>query len=628
MHLRPSFFNTKWKLRGLWALPVLLLSALAILYITLLIQVGQVTVTLGNLLAQPLLILLNLLPILTVLVLLWAATNNPFLAASLTSIIFHLMSLVNRIKIEARYDPFLPSDFTLLGEAMTATGEYKLDLHVPIIIGIVLFALALGFFAWKCRFEKPKALVRIVAAVLVPALLVGGLFTLYPDKNVYSKLCRKAEGVSEYNVPTVFDGLGFPYCFLHNINLYPVYRPESYSVREARAWAEQPATNDTQPKVNVIFVQAEAFSDIMRDEAFGWDFAENPLLLYDLVADGPQAISGHIIVSNYGAGTANTEFDIVTGMPTTMIAEGNTSAFRVVHRKTPSLERVLMAHGYEDYFMHPGKRWFYNRLNVYDYFGFTRQMYDDEFDSSLKKGNYISDKAFGDRLMQIMTDHAARSEAPLALFSVTIQNHQAYPYSKYPFQVAAAKFSREVSDETMETISVYAEGIRDTSKLLMDLTTFFDAQEDPTVVVFWGDHLPALGKNFSVYHDLGMDIGYETTLQGTLNTYMTPFTVWGNRAFCEDYDMAQVRQALGLGSDPVISDFYLGELVYEILGLQGADPYFDFLSELRRALPVIRPGCYMQADGTLISELSPEQSALVEKLHNWEYYRIMDERVK
>ena len=143
---------------------------------------------------------------------------------------------------------------------------------------------------------------------------------------------------------------------------------------------------------------------------------------------------------------------------------------------------------------------------------------------------------------------------------------------------------------------------------------------------------PGIGKYGTMRHSYLRDhhrgIFDGMLLQGTLNTYMTPFTVWGNRAFCEDYDMAQVRQALGLGSDPIISDFYLGELVYEILGLQGADPYFDFLSELRRTLPVIRPGCYMQADGTLISELSPEQSALVEKLHNWEYYRIMDERVK
>lgn len=623
-----GFSQKKWELGAGAALLLLLPLSLGILFLTLLIQVGDVFQTLQHFVLHPVLLPLNLTPVLVLLVLFWALAQNPFTAAAITTLLCSLLSLANRIKIEARYDPLVPSDFALLGEAMTATGEYRLDLHIPILIGVLLLVGILLFFAWKCRFQKPKLLTRILAAVLAVALMTAGILTLYPDKTLYSRLCSKTPDVSEYNVPTVFDGLGFPYCFMHNFNLYPVERPKGYSAKEAAAWAEGGEDLGIRPDVNVLFVQCEAFSDIMYDSVFTWEGTENPLYEYTLVATSSQSISGHVIVSNYGAGTANTEFDIFTGMPTLLIAEGNTSSFRVVHHKISSLARILSDYGYENFLMHPGKHWFYNRENVYDYFGISDQIFEDQFEGSKRKGKYVSDEAFGERLCQILHDHLEQSDAPLGAFTISIQNHQAYPYTKYEEQLAPAKLNKTVSDDTMETITVYAEGIRDSAIMLHTITDYVDTLDAPTVIVFWGDHLPALGKHFSVYQELGFDIGYETTLQGTLNTYCTPFTIWGNQAFCERQDMTELRNALDLPDNPTISSIYLGELAYEILGLRGADPYFDYLAELRRELPVLRPGCYMLADGTLTAELTPAQQEMVDKLHKWEYYRILDERIK
>ena len=610
-----------------WTLLALLFCFGASFLATVAIQVGSFKATLSNFLLHPILLLLNGLPILLVLGLLYAIFGNAFCAGAITWLLFPLLSLVNRIKIEARYDAFVPSDFTLLGEAATATGEYQLDLHIPLIVGIAAFALVLFAAGFFFKSARPRWFFRLGIGVLSAGAFVLSVLTLYQDQALYTRLATTTPNVYQYNIPSVFDGLGFNYCFFYNLKLYDVDRPAGYSAQEAAQWASDAKPTQEKPAVNVIFIQCEAFSDIMHDPVFAWSETDNPLRAYDLVTSSEQAISGSVVVSNYGAGTANTEFDVITGMPTTLIAEGNTSAFRVVRRNTPSLARTMGQNGYYNYFMHPGQSWFYNRSNVYDYLGFAEQHYIADFEGYGWKGSFISDQSFKQKLLE---DYALAMDAgrfPLLGFTVTIQNHQAYPYTKYYDSVPLAPFSRPVSAETTETISVYAQGIRDSAEMLLELTEYFDAREEPTLLVFWGDHLPALGKNFAVYHDLGLDIGFETTLQGTVNTYKTPFVIWGNRAYCKQNDLQSQKQTLGFTDGQTISDIYLGELVYELLGMQGSDAYFDFLGTVRRELPILRPGCYALPDGTLTSQLNENQQALVDQLHKWEYYRLKDEKV-
>jgi hypothetical protein len=69
---------------------------------------------------------------------------------------------------------------------------------------------------------------------------------------------------------------------------------------------------------------------------------------------------------------------------------------------------------------------------------------------------------------------------------------------------------------------------------------------------------------------------------------------------------------------------YLGAAVYELAGLSGLDPYFDELEDVRRALPVAAHGVYLTADGTA---LTPAQNRLLERMAQWAYYRIKDEKL-
>ena len=437
----------------------------------------------------------------------------------------------------------------------------------------------------------------------------------------------KIDGLTYTNVPRVFDETGFVYCFLHNFGLYEVEKPADYDKSEAEAWAGETAQSAGTPvKANVIFVQCEAFSDVFDAPAFAYAPEDNPMYLYHQVAESPRALSGRVIVSNFGAGTANTEFDVLTGMQTNMLNSTPTSALRVVHKNVSTLARIFRKQGYGSWFMHPGERWFYNRESVYHYFGLDNQTFREDFSQLSYKGSWPSDDCFRQELIREYERQTAGG-APWFAFTVTVQNHQAYPWSKYSEKLPNAQLSVPVSDAAMENLSVYAEGIRDSSKMLRDLTEYFDGRDEPVLLVFWGDHLPAMGADYGAFREIGFPIGENAGLDEALNTYATPYVIWANEAFDGAYGFRDRADRLDMGADDRISDIYLGELVYELLDLQGADAYFDYLGHARRTLSVLCMGRYALPDGTLTDSLNPDQQAVEDKLRKWTYYRVIDERV-
>ena len=615
----------RYTLSWLGVLAALLLSGCVILGVTLMIQQGSVVTLLRGFIAQPRLIVLNAFPLGMTLLILSALLRNVFYGAAGTAVIWNIMSLVNLIKCESRSDPFVPADLFLFREAMNAMGEYQLNLHpvwwLLIVLCAAMFVL-FGLWFKTPRIKWPARLGVGLAAAVMFAAAVPGIYTNTALYNGFTVSYR-------YNIAAVFNELGFPYCFLYNCNMYPIEKPEGYSKAEVQQWiAEYEVQSSEQmPEVNVIMVMAEAFSDISEADVFAYGEANDPLYYYKQLAAQPNTISGHMVVSNYGAGTANTEFDVMTGMRTSMIAENASSAFRVVRRKTNSLGWIFSECGYNTYFMHPGQPWFYNRTSVYSHFGMDEQVYVDAYGPEDYKGTMISDAAFLEQLESDLTG-LLQEDAPVYGYTVTIQNHQAYPYSKYDVIPEPAPLQVEVSDATMETLSVYMEGVKDSSVMLYELTEFLNATQEPTIVVFFGDHMPNLGQDYSVYRELGMTIGETDTPEKNIATYTTPYIIWANDAYCSNYDFAAQAEALDLPQDNLISDIYLGALVYELLDMNGRDAYYDFLCEARTVVPVLCMDSYRLADGTFTNDLPADEAAVVEKMHCWVYYRLKDEMVK
>lgn len=95
-----------------------------------------------------------------------------------------------------------------------------------------------------------------------------------------------------------------------------------------------------------------------------------------------------MVVPGFAGGTANTEFDVLTGMQTNALSAATTSALRVVNRNLDSVFRVFRAGDYHTSFLHPGDDWFYNRENVYRWLGAEETLFADEMKNLEYKGRW------------------------------------------------------------------------------------------------------------------------------------------------------------------------------------------------------------------------------------------------
>ena len=105
-------------------------------------------------------------------------------------------------------------------------------------------------------------------------------------------------------------------------------------------------------------------------------------------------------------------------------------------------------------------------------------------------------------------------------------------------------------------------------------------------------------------------------------TYETPYVIWANDALMAGMDFAAAAEALELPPEGRISANYLGSLVYELTGMTGESPYWDYLTRARRVLPVVGHEAWYLPDGSYASTLTAEQEAVLEKLRWWQYDRL------
>ncbi len=586
----------------------LVLSALACA-LTIWLQAGSFLATMGY--QTPALLALNYLPVLLVTVLAGALSGNVFFGGGTATLLWGLLSYINLVKVQARGDPFFPGDVLLLFEGMEAAGSYQLSFPVGkllLVLGLSAALFGLGFL-WKNR--RGGWAIRLGTAVASLAVFALTLAGPYADMDFYNAI----PGPDRANVPQVFDAFGFPYAFLHHFNLYPVDKPEGYSQAEAAEFEETYRQELQTPEQapNILMIMCEAFTDLPNAAVF----QEDPIPCYNGLIRQENVLSGQLVVSNIGAGTANTEFDVLTGMMTNRIGAGTTSAFRAVHRNTDSVPRALAAVGYETFFTHPGHNWFYNRESVYSYLGITDQEFNEVYGAEDYKGAWLSDRAFLEKL-QIALE-TRDGDAPIFAYGVTIQNHQAYTRHKYGFLPEPVEATMPLSETAQEYLSVYFEGLRDSDEMLQNLTAWLEEQSEPWLLVFFGDHQPNLGPDFLCYRELGLYPENLDSAENRLSQYTVPWLMWGNAAFHETGALPQLEQT-------TISSHYLGALTCEAAGFRGLDGYLDYLNDLRRELPVYSVSGAMTADGSYLEEL-PESLARQEEIRQyWQYYRLKHQK--
>ena len=608
-----------------WSLLAAVLSAGAVTLLALWCQPIAIGSVLGILLRNPLLIILNGLPVGLLLLVCAFLLRNVFYGAALANFLVGALSVANRIKIEVRDEPVFPRDFSLLKEAFSAAGEYSIAYPVKFILLICLLTvvfLFLGLVFKPAPCPSPRlrgwkgSLLGAAGSLGLLALLI---VTLYASDGLYNSLPT----TNPYRLSVVFNETGFPYNFCHQFTTYLVDKPQNFIKSQAESW-ETGVLPGQGADVSVIMIMDEGFSDITDAAAFAYGAADDPLANLHALQKSPHAITGHLVVPGFAGGTANTEFDVLTGMQTNALSATATSAMRVVNRDLDSLFRVFSRDGYHTSFFHPGYDWFYNRENVYRWLGAEETRFIDEMENPDYKGTWVTDD-----YMAGLIEDAFRSSAdqglPLFHYTTTIQNHMAYTIDKYgeEYTFPAVQTNATLSPDTETQLAVYVEGVRDADAMLGRLTDYFTGRKEPVVLVFWGDHLPHLGDGQLGYKELGIDVFSATEGQGNLTAYKTPYVIWANDAAAEALDWDNAVQALDLPEDRVISAAYLGAVTLELTGRREESPWFSFLNEMRRELPVVQNQICVPMDASAGMTPTETQIRLLEKWRNWSYYKLI-----
>ena len=524
------------------------------------------------------------------------------------------------MKIEVRDEPVFPRDLALLKEVGAIVSDY--DISYPWgAIGIVVIAslllVVLGVFI-RC---KPFPLARLrgwfgslLGIIASGAVLVSLIFTVYASNDLYNSF----KVSNAYYVPAVFNELGFPYCFCHQFTTYPVDKPDGFSKGQAELWEQEaaPQKGEKQP-VNVIMVMNEAFSDITDHEAFAFDETNEPLPNLQAMRQDPHAVTGHIVVPNFAAGTANTEFDVMTGIQTNALSATTTSAMRVVNRNLDSLFRVYGENGYHTSYFHPGDNWFYNRENVLVWMGAEETRFTNGMENMETKGRWVTDQYLVGQIQNEFEETVADGNN-LFHYMTTIQNHMSYTPDKYGegYSYPDVPLNISVSGHVETLLKVYIEGARDADAMLGELKSYFSVQEEPVVLVFFGDHLPYLGDNQVGYEELGMAA---EPYWAELASYETPFVIWANDTAFEMLDWSAAVEL-----PETISASFLGAAVLELTGHSSDSSWFSFLNDLRREFPVVQKNTAVLSDGTVANPvlLDDQPSATLEKWRQWSYYKL------
>ncbi len=602
----------------------LALSACSALALVFWITTTHKVLVAQTLLESPSLLLWNLLPTLLAVFLLYFLSGRALFSAILLHVVWILFAAADVIKISMRQEPLLPTDLTLVKEALTIVKTFPLT-QLLLIICCIVFALVLlvaaACFRRNARLSYQARLLG-VAAVGVIAVFLNQL--VYADRDLYDGypvIENPYFQVNQYNTR------GLVYSFFHQCNIMHLETPETYqeAIYSEKMNMEMTAPNSELP--HIIMIMGEAYSDLSENPHLNFEGYADPMEEFGALCAKENAVSGHIVVPNFGGGTSNTEFDVLTGMPTCFLDTALPS-YNFIHHKIDALPYRLSQIGYETVSIHPGYAWFYNRQNVYPDMGFeTSYFLEDSFDLSTQGvSGYIKEDATMDKILSVLDEHLETSDAPLFSFTVTIQNHGPYE-NKYG--TLAQNFSTDIplTDSQSDLLTQYFYGMLDADAQIGRLVDYAENSDEPIVLVYFGDHLPGFSNGMEFFDLLEYPIDANGTPEEQLAVYETPFVIWANDSAADLCNFSDHTTQANLPENNCISAFYLAALLTELLGIDGLSPYYDELNALRRDFPVLSELYHMDANGNFLDTLPQNQQVRLDTLIGWEYYLLFDRQI-
>lgn len=471
---------------------------------------------------------LSYLIILLSFVLLYAITSRLGTTSLLITIFYMGLGMINFLKFNLRGEPFLPWDVFFRNEALNILSDIEINLPVS-FIGLLILLLLLSLMPFLLK--EPRYSIKTRAILFFSCSI---LLSSYFSQVIFNQDTLTAMGIEDlrWNQTINYDHNGFLMAFMNNIKYILIDKPDNYNPEAIQAILSEfdfhtsaLVDSSTVDNPNLIFIMSESFFD--PTQLPNVSFSGDPLPTVNRIRQ--EGISGNLLVSEFGGGTANTEFEVLTGHKTSFLPSGSMAYQQYIKEETAALPAYLKNEGYTTMAVHSYQKWFWNRNDVYPLIGFDSFDADVDFPVSEFRGNFISDQVASEKVINNYETHRAQSSDPIFCFLVTMQNHGSYDNKNFPYFDITID-APDLSPQNQLILQNYVQGVYDSDAALNQLISYFSANQEPTIIVMFGDHLPTLGEDYEIYRQLGFASEGRLTDEDYGKLYTTPFVVWNNYA--------------------------------------------------------------------------------------------------
>lgn len=443
------------------------------------------------------------------------------------------LSFINIQKENFLSASLVPSDFFLVKETLTAA---PLPLKIVTFTAIALF---LGFFIWLYRKEKSEQK-RLILVNAILSVSIISFFITANFKNNFSGYCGTAQQsqLCKYTgyLPNTrgdwvgdhltIKSLGFSTFFfsksVDNLN-NKIFQTEVIpQARIDTLLTPPPLDNPTvapqqETLPNVIFVMSESHWDATKlDRSIPKNIT--PTINKNQVSQ--------MLSPSFGGGTANVEFEALTSL-NIYLNHNELMYVSKIKRPIYSLAEYFNELGYDSTAMHNNGQYFYNRSAVYQHLGFQRFISIENMVSAADRRKYINQAGWAndDLLYESINQQLKQTDQPQFIYAISVENHPMYNddrFGKDGFKITKPG----VSDPTKRQLNTYLMGMQRADEKLKQLIATVEQLDRPTLIVFFGDHLPNLQN---VYDEYGFFASaQEKAEKKDPKFFSTPLAVWSN----------------------------------------------------------------------------------------------------
>ncbi len=420
-----------------------------------------------------------------------------------------LLGTINGCILSNRVTPFGFTDLKCINDlfAMNNTKYFTAREAMLVVTGLGLFALFCIVLFIKGPRYQGKLYTKYILPSIVAALFIGLPFTTHAAQN--------ANVVASYfsNIAQGYENYGFIYGFSSSVVDRGMSKPDNYSKETIDSIQEKTETTkektvDKKKQPNIICVLLESFCD--PDEIKFLDYNRDPVPTFHKLEK--KYSSGYLTVPVVGAGTANSEFEVLSGMSMQYFGTGE-YPYKTILKKTDceSTASVLKKLGYGTHAVHNNGGNFYSRVNAFSMMGFdtftSKELMD--IQTYTPNGSWATDDILVDETIKTLD----ATETPDFTYTITVGSHGDYPKEAV---IANPKFTLNnmEDEETKNQWTYYINQLNEVDTFMKNLINKLSKRDEDTVVVFFGDHLPTMGLENSdmVSNDI----------------YKTKYVTWNN----------------------------------------------------------------------------------------------------